>query len=272
MPEIGLLSRLDSIRPQSCCSDLPTACYHPAYVGPHYGDKAKILFVGLDSGTSDGIAKPLTAKEWQSSVFLDGYRKQEGKKRNEAWNAHYRGCVRTASAILKMACESECGTACGLKPSSECALAYFAQTNAVKCATPKIGMAFVAEHRIAACMAMNLFGEIELLQPDVIVLQGRNRDSGHIHKDFERELAAGHWGTLAIEEESPVGTITWSRGPMAGGKTILALFSHPSAKGKSNFKNTWVREIFPSIPNIHALLEGTRDGLAELDRMKGRQT
>jgi hypothetical protein len=212
----------------------------------------------LDSGTSDGISKPLIAEEWQSSVFSDSYRKQEGKKRNKAWNAHYRGCVRTASAILKMACESECGTACGLKPSSECVLTYFAQTNAVKCAPPKSGMAFAAEHRIATCMATNLFGEVAVLQPDVIVLQGRNRNSGHIHKDFERELATGDWGTLAIDEGSLVGTITWSRGPMTGRNTILSLFSHPSAKGKSNFKNTWLREVLPSIPKIHALLDGIR--------------
>jgi hypothetical protein len=212
--------------------------------------------VGLDSGTSgtDGASKAIAAKEWQRLVFCDGYRKQDDKKANASWNAHYRGCVKTASAILKLACESECGSACRVKPSSECVLSYFAQTNAVKCAPPKSGMAFVAHHRIATCMAKNLFGEVELLQPDVIVLQGRDRNSGHIHKDFERELAAGQWGTLAIDDESLVGTITWSRGLMAGRKTVLALFSHPSAKGKSNFKNTVLSEILPSVAKINALL------------------
>lgn len=104
-------------------------------------------------------------------------------------------------------------------------------------------------------MAKNLFGEIEVLQPEVIVLQGRNRNSGHIHKDFERELAAGNWGTLAIGEASLVGTITWTRGLMLGKKTVLALFYHPSAKGKANFKRVWIIEILPAIPKIHALLE-----------------
>lgn len=255
MLQTNLLSRLDSIRPSSCCSDLPAACYYPAYVGPHYGDRTKILFVGLDSGTSDGIGQPMTAKDWQSFVYSDGYRKREDNKTNVAWNAHYRGCVKTASTILRMACESECGSVCRVKPSSECVLSQFAQTNAVKCAPPKSGMAFVAKHRIAPCMAKNLFGEIGVLQPDVIVLQGKNRNSGHIHKDFERELTAGNWGTLAAVEESLVRTVTWSRGLMTGRKTVLALFSHPSAKGKSNFKNAWFREILPSIPKIHALLE-----------------
>jgi hypothetical protein len=215
---------------------------------------AKILFVGLDSGTSAGTTKPMTAKEWQSSIFSDAYRKQEDQKTNAAWNAHYKGCVMTASAILKMACGSECGSACRVKPSSECVLSYFAQTNAVKCAPPKYGMAFVAEHRIVSCLAMNLFGEVEVLQPDVIILQGRNHDSGHIHKDFERELAAQHWGNLAIVEGSLVGTITWNRGLMAGRKSVLGLFKHPAAKGKSNFKNTWLREVLPSILKIHGLL------------------
>ena len=257
MSERDLLSRLDSIRPLACCSDLPESCYRPAYVGPHYGERTKILFVGLDSGTSgtDDVPKALTAREWQCRVFSDGYRKQEGKKRNESWNDHYRGCVRTASAILGMACESECSSACRVKPSSECALSYFAQTNAVKCAPPNSGMAFVAGHRIQHCMPKNFFGEVEVLQPDVIVLQGRDRRSGHIHKDFERELTSENWGSLAIEEESLVGAITWTRGKLAGRKTVLALFSHPSARGKSNFANAWVREILPSIPKIHALLE-----------------
>jgi len=255
MPEADLLSRLDLIRPSTCCSELPANCYRPAYVGPHYGDGAKILFVGLDSGTSDGATKPITTKEWQSLVF-SGYRKQEDKKASAPWNAHYRGCVRTASAILKMACESECGSACRHKPASECVLAYFAQTNAVKCAPPKRGMKFAAESSIKTCVETNLFAEIEILQPDLIVLQGRNKKSGHIHKDFEHELELRHWGTLAIDEESLVGTITWTNGSMRGRKTVLAQFSHPSAKGKSNFKNAWLGEILPSMPKIHALLAG----------------
>jgi hypothetical protein len=107
---------------------------------------------GFGPGTSatDGVPKAPTAKEW--------------------------GCVSTAGALLSIACESECGSACRLKPSSECALTYFAQTNTVKCTPPKSGMAFVAERRIAACMAKNLFSEIELLQPEVIVLHGRSRN------------------------------------------------------------------------------------------------
>lgn len=257
MPKTNLMSRLDSIRPSSCCSDLAPACYRPAYVGPHYGEKTKILFVGLDSGTSDGIPKVLTAKEWQSTVFSDGYRNQGETNKVQSWNLHYRGSAKTASAILKMACASECDGACSVKPSLECVLSHFAQTNAVKCAPPKRGMAFIANRRIATCMAKNLFSEIELLKPDVIILQGRNRNSGHIHEDFQRELAAGHWGTLAIDDENLVGVITWCFGAMEGRKTVLAMFSHPSARGKSNFKRTWVREILPSIPKIHTLLEGS---------------
>jgi len=255
MPEVDLPSKLDLIRPSSCCSDLPAACYRPAYVGPQYGQKARILFVGLDSGTSDGIPEPLAAKEWQRAVFTEGYRKQQGANGNWAWNAHYRGCVKTASAILRMTCESECGTRCILKPTSECALSYFAQTNAVKCAPPKVGMSFIAEHRIATCMAANLFTEVDVLRPDVVVLQGRNHNSGHIHEDFQRELIAGKWGELAIELDSLVGIITWSRGEMAGLKTVLATFIHPSAKGKSSFKYTWLSEVLPSVPRIHGLLE-----------------
>jgi hypothetical protein len=42
--------------------------------------------------------------------------------------------------------------------------------------------------------------------------------------------AAGQRGTLAIDEESLVGAITWSRGMMAGRKTVLAMFSHPTER------------------------------------------
>jgi hypothetical protein len=107
MQENGISSELDAIRPSQCCSDLPDNCYRPAYVGPNYGGKTKILFVGLDPGTSatDGVPKTLTAQEWQRWVFFDGYRKQASKK-NESWNGHYRGCVRMASALLRMACEA----------------------------------------------------------------------------------------------------------------------------------------------------------------------
>jgi hypothetical protein len=52
---------------------------------------------------------------------------------------------------------------------------------------------------------------------------------------------------LAIDAKSLVGTITWSRGLMGGRKTVLATFNYPYAKGKSNFKNAWLREIPPSV-------------------------
>ena len=115
-------------------------------------------------------------------------------------------------------------------------------------------MKFGAEQRITACMAMNLFGEIELLQPDVIVLQGRNRKSGQIYNGFERELQRAKWGSVTIDEEGLMGTITWTRGQLNGRKTVLVRLAHPSARGKSNFSSAWVREIRPSIPKIHALL------------------
>jgi uracil-DNA glycosylase len=255
MQENGISSELDAIRPSQCCSDLPDNCYRPAYAGPNYGEKTKILFVGLDPGTSetDGVRKTFTADQWQRFVFFDGYRKQKNKK-NESWNGHYRGCVRIASTLLRMACEQDCRSACRLKPTSECALSYFAQTNVVKCASPKSGMSFAAERKITVCIATNLFGEIELLQPNVIVLQGRNRKSGRIYNDFERELEGAKWGSLTTDEERLVGTITWTRGRLEGRKTVLVCLAHPSARGKSNFSSAWVREILPSMPKIHSLL------------------
>jgi hypothetical protein len=254
MHKANILAELDSIRPTSCCSGLPPACYCPAYVGPHYGDKTKILFIALDAGTSDGVENPMTAKEWQSSIFIGGYREKQLGKSNP-WNAHYRGCIKTASAILKIPCESECDVACRIKAPSECALAYFAQTNVVKCVPPKKGMRFEAEDRIARCMPLHVFREIEPLQPDVIILQGRNRGTGHIQEDFQREIVTGQWGTLAMDDGDLVGTITWTRGLMAERKTVLASFAHPSARGKSNLKNSWTQQVVPSIPKIHALLE-----------------
>jgi uracil-DNA glycosylase len=257
MPGNDISSQLDSIRPLSCCSDLREPDYRPAYVGPLYGDKTKILFIGLDLGTSDDArfrSKSPSAREWGDLIFHEYRTPEKNKSRNRSWNDHYRGCVRTAAAILKTNCESECGTSCQGKPRVECTLSYFSQTNAVKCAPPKVGRAFKAHHRIRECMARNLFAEVEILQPDVIVLQGRNRNSGHIHEDFENQLASASWGSLAMDAEGLVGTIAWTRGQLSGRRAVLALFAHPSARGKFNLKNAWVREILPSIPKIHALL------------------
>lgn len=253
MPRNDLLAALDRTRPQTCCSGLPPSCYFPAYVGPHYGEKAKILFVGLDSGRSDANSEILTAKRWQEGVYADEYRSRKDNKANTAWNPHYRGCVRTAGAILQMACEKECANACGVKPPSECVLSFFAQSNVVKCAPPKNGMNFLAASRVDTCIP-NLFAEIEILQPDVIVLQGRNRTSGSIHKDFQGEIVAGKWGVLSIEPENIVGTISWTRGQIAGMRSVIACFAHPSARGQFNLKNLWAREILPSVPTIRELL------------------
>lgn len=255
MCENNIQYQLDLIRPSPCCSDLPEACYCPAYVGSLYGTKTKILFVGLDAGTSleEGFPKTYKTKDWAKSIG-ECYR----EPRNTTWDPLYRGCVRAAGAILGMNCQDTCVDACRIKPSSECVLSYFSQTNAVKCVPPKKGKDFYSQDRIVECMGKNLFAEIEVLQPDVIVLQGKNRRTGHIHEDFVHELKIANWGSLSIAEENLLGTIEWARGKLCGRKTVLALFTHPSARGKLNFSNTWSSEVLPVVPKIHALLSAIK--------------
>jgi hypothetical protein len=247
----SFVERLDGIRPAECCSSITEwkqDWYQPTYVGPRYGAKHKILFIGLDRGS--GVGRCHSVGSWQREVY-------HGKRNGDPLNPHFNGCVQTAAAILRMPCVGSCSGFCINKDPQECVLSYFAQTNCVKCAPPgKKEMAFQNTDRISRCLGSNIFREIEVLQPDVIVLQGKNLRSGHIHNDFGEQLKNGGWGDSLSTDDTSVKLIRWERRTLADRwPSILLELRHPSARGKFTWKNQWERDVLPTIPKVHTLLE-----------------
>lgn len=185
------------------------------------------MFVGLDSGTyiSRWAGKRATAATWSELVFSD--RRGENP---EKFNAHFSGCVRATAILLTLSCEAQCKKQCSNKSLETCALANFAQTNAVKCVERKDKSEFRARHRIQQCIKQNLFGEIEVLKPGIVVLQGRNKQ-GHIHGDFFREIEAQKCGRLKLpHEHENVEVVDWDL-PKWTGRSVVACLMHPSARG-----------------------------------------
>jgi Uracil DNA glycosylase superfamily len=225
-----LYLNLDSVRPYSCCSELCLDTdYTPVYVGPSYGRLQKILFVGQDSGKciSQWAGRTCTTEKWSRLVFDD----RRGVSPKETLSAHLAGCVWATAVILRLSCDNECRTRCSNKNIEACALANFAQTNAVKCVDRTDTRKFRAHHRIGPCMKHNLFREIEALKPDLIALQGRDRKTGHIHEDFRREIEAQKRGHRETRYEN-VDTMDWKSTGWTG-RSVIASLAHPSAIGKA---------------------------------------
>src|SRR5579864_609844 len=190
------------------------------------------MFIGLDSGRSleewyPEIAGTLAWRE----IVCGGYRAADPKK-PENFNWHYRGCVSVASRLLNLPCKDTCHKKCALHNDADCALAHFAQTNAVKCVETKSTMTFAAHTRIAKCMPANVFAEFEILQPHAVVLQGRNLQTGHIHVDFERAIAETGTGSVEFQDDGRIGMVNWHFSTWAG-KSVLLSLTHPSALGIS---------------------------------------
>lgn len=218
------------------------------YVGPEYAQAVRrIMFVGLDSG--QGWWKRLAnAREVQSELvakFRDG---------GVRWNPHYAGCVRVAASVLGLGCGSTCKEKCRKKTSSECALLCFSQANAVRCVhSNERNSDCRSQERVKNCLPF-LFKEIGVLKPDVIVLQGRNKRSGHLQVSFRNEIERGLWGQFEGQEHAHVQTIRWFKYDGWTGPTQLASLYHPSARGRFAFDKIWRSHFGPAITRI-------RDGI-----------
>src|SRR5439155_1113279 len=145
------------------------------------------------------------------------------RQEQHEWNPHYQGCVWVGSKLFRTNCVQDCRERCARKPEAECALLHFAQGNAVKCTGGATNRNFARAERIRDCLPL-IFSEIEILRPQVIVLQGRNRGTGHIHREFREEASRrGEW----IETESEhVSVISWGGGQPYS--EVVASFRHPS--------------------------------------------
>lgn len=247
---------LDAIRPSDSCSKgFPCTIgnYCPPYVGPLYDQRSpRVLFVGLDPGSFGKDEE--TEKRWRAcassaeqlrNCILSVY-----AEKSELFNAHYRGCVRVAATLLGMVCSCGCQKNCSRQPRENCVLSYFAQTNAVKCNEGTGGMAFKSSQLrlIRPCMEANLLSELKLLQPDYIVLQGRNNATGHIHMDFCRLLGAAPDELVRVIQ-------------VPGGKqAVLIALLHPSARGKFSLSVTWEPKVLPMLQRAKEIYAGLREG------------
>ncbi len=215
-----------------------------AYVGPHYDTRfPRILFVGLDSGR--GWGEPLV-----NVHSVQEERVKDCREEQQAWNPHYKGCVRTAAAILGLDCERDCKQNCAKKESLECAFLRLSQANAVRCVgVDEKDSDCRSQNRVAKCLPY-LFSEICILRPDVIVLQGRNQRTGHLHKSFRQELGRGEWGELQGEELDLVQEIRWLKCDAWQGPTWLASLRHPSSLGRLRLEAIWESHYRPAVERI----------------------
>jgi hypothetical protein len=155
---------------------------------------------------------------------------------------------------LGLECEPSCRDRCAKMASSECALLQFSQANAVRCVGPnEPNNRSRSQERVAKCLPF-LFGEIGILQPNVIVLQGRNEGTGHLQQSFRNELERGVWGRFEDEEVSRVQTIKWLKYDGWAGPSWLASLYHPSAQGRFKFDAIWDSHFRPAVDRIKKLI------------------
>ena len=184
-----------------------------SYIGPRFGERERLLFVGLDHARPDdpNVCLDLQARREQ---ILD--RRKSGDK----WNGHYKGCIWTASRLFGLDCHSRCKAACQNQPESECALLHFCQANVVK-SVPRINanMRFTQRGIIKKSIP-ELIQEIEQIRPTVIVLQGVP-----LEQPVWEEIVSKHGGNQ-VTAGQPIGFVQWRfENPF---ESMVAFFTHPS--------------------------------------------
>jgi hypothetical protein len=218
------------------------------YVGPSYAtSRHRILFVGKDQGLDNRSYDAKASRDW----ILKTYR-ENGDRWSRGRNRYTVGCIRVAAEILDLAYKLDCLKKCSLKPEKDCVLCNYAKGNAVRCVEcDKKSMACESDLRVEKCFRY-IFKQLPILRPEVLILQGRNKGTGHIHEDFKNELERGDWGSLDMLNDGIVGTITWRGLDAYDGPAVVAFLQHPSAHYP--FEKTWRAEVLPAIERIRSLL------------------
>jgi uracil-DNA glycosylase len=232
-----VLRQIDSLGRCASCDQLAAKHYCHTYIGPRYGKSTRVLIIGLDHGQD----YTENASDRQKQILH--YRQVESIPMG--LNQHYRGCVLVAAETLGFRCATECARRCSFKAEEECALLHFAQGNAVKCTAGGEGMTFRRQERIRECFPLML-GEIQILRPHVIVLQGRNQGTGHIHEDFKK--LAETCGTWEMTDNELLRVVRWGDWSFS---SIVASFRHPSRGYQSR---DWEPIIRPAIARARELL------------------
>jgi hypothetical protein len=207
-------------------------CY-ATYVGPGYAAApVKILFIGLDTG-ADSQSYDLLQRR---AGILDWYKTNN-------WNQHYSGCIKVAGYILDSECLQRCASRCTPQEAQECVLHLFGQGNAVKCVpVGAAGMDFNNRPRISGCLPL-MFEEIQVLRPQVVVLQGRN----DLHEPFFTGLSESG-GKRERTKRDFISVVTWPNGVE---RSIVVSLNHPS---HGHLQKDWEPDIIPALDEARRLL------------------
>ena len=225
------------------------------YIGPRFGNRERLLFVGLDHGKPDDPNVCLDVEKRQEQIIWRRTGQSEAGKPLK-WNPHYQGCVWTASALFGMDCldESNCKLACKSKEErgdEDCALLHFVQANVIKSVPRrKENMTFDQDEIIGKSIP-SLMDEIEKIRPTVVVVHGKK-----IHGPLKAALRLAL--VDEISEHEHFWEVSWTA-RRAGGKplrTCFAFFRHPA---RGWLSRDWTGIIKPTICEIRATLSASPD-------------
>jgi hypothetical protein len=235
---MNIWNQLDQIG--KCGKPCPSGGFYCApYVGPDYeSSEPRVMFVGLDHGER----RSFNAIERRNSV-IDWWEKHPFKD-------HYQGCIWVAAELLRTCCRLYCQGGCVKvsDPNSDCALRRFSQTNAVRCVgNVQSNMTFRNQSMVRECVRL-VFEDIRLLRPQVIVLQGRNRQTGHLQESFLAE-ARKQRGSCDNSLDFAGAAVTDLR--LDHQQIIVASLRHPS---HGWLKRDWDKVILPVLGEINRRL------------------
>lgn len=203
------------------------------FIGPRFGLRERLLFVGYDHGKDYGECIGLTKRQEDMLNW---------RKKGEPWNGHYHGVVAQAAFFFGLhECERNCKNSCSWNGSpainrTDCAYLHLSQANSVKSVPKgKTSMEWAQAHLIPNEVPV-LLDEFRLIQPDVIIVHG---------KDNRRPLETAFADYLKWLE-TDFGHID-----CPSFKSYIAFFRHPS---RNQHAADWDLTISPTLRQIRERL------------------
>ena len=211
--------------PEHHCANGDHHCQ--SYVGPMFGSRERLLIVGLDHGKPGKEGSPCLSLARRREQILSYQNADKYNLADRNWNSHYRGCVKVASLIFGMDCETKCDKRCSLNPDpNQCVLTHFVQANVVK-SVPRTAenMKFIQTHKITPSMP-ELLEEILVIKPSIVVLQGVKIR----HPFFEAVKLSGRHECSTVGPQLPLHVVKWNRngGADESFTSHIASLHHPS--------------------------------------------
>jgi hypothetical protein len=219
----------------ACSTDPCIGPWHhcQTYIGPRFGERERVLFVGLDHG--------MATTRGECSNLLSRQKEILGQRNNEkrSWNLHYKGCMMTASALFDLPCTYQCIARCRRLPEKDCSLLHIAQANIVKSVLrDKKDRTFDQSKKLAVAIP-ELLAEVEYIRPTVIILHGRC-----IHLPFPKHVAHAHQFEL-IKNSNHLAKVSWKF--VSPFESLIAFFRHPA---RGWLQRDWDSIILPTMEAI----------------------